>query len=430
MPPSSAPASPGESDRGRFAAGLVAVAAVAMAVRVGFVLTVSRHLPLGGDPETYHLLGDRLASGRGYVRPFGLVGVPGDVPTAEFPPLFPGLLAGLDLAGIDSPTGQKLALAAVGAATAVVVGLLAGRLAGSGAGIAAGMVVALHPAFFENDGGLASESLYVLAVATILLAAYRALESDRLTRWVALGALVGLGALVRAEALGFLLVLVVPGALLHLGGSLRLRWIRIAVAGAAATAVVAPWTIRNAIAVDAFVPVSSNAGTLLAGANCDDVYSGPATGLWSLECVFQIDAPARDEGERNATYFDGGLDYMADHASAVPRVVGIRVLRTWGAFDPAGQIEWETFESRHRRWHWAGYGAHIAVVLLALPGVMLLRSRGTTLLPLLATALLVIAVSAVAYGNQRFRVAADVSLAVLAGTTIGHLARVASRLRT
>jgi hypothetical protein len=386
---------------------------------------VSRRLPLGGDPETYHLLAERMASGRGYVRPFGLAGVAGDVPTAEFPPLFPALLAALDLAGIDSPTGQKLAMAVVGAITAVVVGLVGRRVAGATAGLVAAGIVAVHPVFFENDAALAAESLYVLVVAGVILAAFRAMSVAGTVPWAVLGVLVGAAALVRAEALAFVPLLVVPAALRPgRDGAWLSRLSRMAAACGAAVVIVAPWTIRNALAVDAFVPVSSNAGTLLAGANCDAVYSGPDTGLWSLDCVFQIDAPASTEGERNAAYLDAGVDYVTDHLEEVPRVVAVRVLRTWGLFDPAGQTAWETFESRHRTWHRVGYGVHVAVVVLALAGALRLRlrlRRTVTLLPLLSMVVMVTVVSAASYGNQRFRVAADISLAVLAGAGAAHL---------
>ena len=42
----------------------------------------------------------------------------------------------------------------------------------------------------------------------------------------------------------------------------------------------APWTIRNAIRLHAFVPVSNNVATLVDGANCDATYHGQQIGLW------------------------------------------------------------------------------------------------------------------------------------------------------
>lgn len=407
------------------------MAAAAVAVRITYVMAVTRQLGVRGDAETYHLLAQGLADGRGYVRPFGLVGVAGDVPTAEFPPLFPGLLALFDLAGVDSATGQKLALAFVGALTTVVVGTVARQLAGAAAGIVAAGVVAFHPAFFESDAGLMAESLYVLTVAAVLSVAYVALRRAQPGWWAALGALIGVAALVRTEALALLFVLVLPAALLRrrpgvVEGERRQRATLAAVAALAGIAVISPWTVRNALVLDAFVPVSSNAGTLLAGANCDAVYSGGHIGLWDFGCVLAVDAPHDREAARNAAYLSTGLDYMVDHAGAVPRVAAIRALRTWGAYDPAGQLQWETLENRHAGWHRFGYGVHVVVVAFAVPGAVWLGRR-TTLLPVVAMGVMVTAVSATGYGNQRFRGAADVALAILAGAAIAALVARRSR---
>lgn len=412
-------------DGRRFVLALAVIAAVAVGVRTAYVLGVTRHSVLRGDAQTYHLLARALASGRGYVRPFGLVGVGTDVPTAEFPPLFPGLLAVLDLAGVDGPTAQKLALAALGALTAMVVAVVARRLAGPTAGMAAGAVVAVHPAFFESDAALMAESLYVLVIAGVLYASYGALRTGRPRAWALLGALIGGAALVRAEALALLVILVLPSALLRrrpavIEGTRRERVKLAAVTAAVAIAVVAPWTLRNAIALDAFVPVSSSAGTMLAGANCDTVYEGDDTGLWSFDCVLAVEAPLHAEAPRNAAYLAAGTDYMVEHAGSLPRVATIRALRTWGAFDPGGQLRWETVESRDEGWHRLGYAVHVVVVALAILGASRLR-RSTTLVPLGAMAGLVTLVAVVAYGNQRFRAPADVALAVLAGVAVAGL---------
>ena len=73
-----------------FVYGLLAIAVVALGVRIGYTLRVADDLVLTGDAQTYHLLAARLADGDGYVRVGGALE---GAPTAEFPPLFPAVLA-------------------------------------------------------------------------------------------------------------------------------------------------------------------------------------------------------------------------------------------------------------------------------------------------------------------------------------------------
>ena len=77
----------------RFALGLALIAIAAVAIRIAFVLIVDPKVPRIGDANAYHLLAENLAHGRGYIRPFDrqLLGI--TRPTAEYPPLFPALLA-------------------------------------------------------------------------------------------------------------------------------------------------------------------------------------------------------------------------------------------------------------------------------------------------------------------------------------------------
>src|SRR5205085_5912220 len=111
-----------KASRRAFGLTLAGLALGALAVRVAYVLVVARHLPLIGDAQTYHLLARNLARGRGYVRPHELAATGRTLPSAEFPPLFPFLLAAVVKLGGAAVTSQKLAMAALGTATVVVIG--------------------------------------------------------------------------------------------------------------------------------------------------------------------------------------------------------------------------------------------------------------------------------------------------------------------
>jgi hypothetical protein len=75
--------------------------------------------------------------------------------------------------------------------------------------------------------------------------------------------LLGALALVRPEYLGVTVLLAVAVALRGLRGDSRLSSAQAAVMLAAALVVIAPWTIRNANALDRFVPISTGGGQVL-----------------------------------------------------------------------------------------------------------------------------------------------------------------------
>ena len=107
-----------------FLIALLAIAVVALIVRVGFVLVVDPKLPDPGDATAYHLLANNLADGHGYIRPFDFRILHVARPTAEYPPLFPALLAVPSFLGAKSIDAQRLLLCFVGTGTVVLVGLL------------------------------------------------------------------------------------------------------------------------------------------------------------------------------------------------------------------------------------------------------------------------------------------------------------------
>ena len=140
----------------RFALSLAAVAVLALGVRIVFTLGHGPTNPIA-DPRTYHLLGVNLADGLGYIRPPQIAGVGrAHLPTAEFPPLFPALIAAVTVLGARSPTSQALAMCFVGTGTVVMIGLLGRRFAGTAVGLVAAGLAALHPLVFQPDGVLMS----------------------------------------------------------------------------------------------------------------------------------------------------------------------------------------------------------------------------------------------------------------------------------
>ena len=177
-----------------FRGRLAIVALAALAIRTAATI-YHRDYPVIGDALTFHLEGGHLAHGEGFRRVFE------DVPTAEHPPLFIGLIALFTLLGADGFLAQKLLLGLVGTVTVVLVGLLARRVAGDRAGLVAAALAAVYPLLWLADGSLMSESLYGPLIVAVLLAAYAYFDARTVRRVAVLGALIALAALTRGEAL-------------------------------------------------------------------------------------------------------------------------------------------------------------------------------------------------------------------------------------
>jgi hypothetical protein len=203
--------------------------------------------------------------------------------------------------------------------TVGLIGLLGREVAGERAGLVAAGLGAVYPMLWLADAAAMSETTSMLLVTAVLLTAYRA----RGWRGMALlGALIGLAALARGEAVGLLVLLLVDR--------------RRALAGLAAfVLVLAPWTIRNALTFDAPVLISTNANGVFVGANCDRTYYGDLIGSWAFSCYG--DAPPGDEARRMVAYRARGLRYAHEHAGRVPVVVAARVGRLLDVYRPWDQ---------------------------------------------------------------------------------------------
>jgi 4-amino-4-deoxy-L-arabinose transferase-like glycosyltransferase len=285
--------------------------------------------------------------------------------------------------------------------TVVAVGLVARRVAGDRAGLIAAALAAFSPVLISADSAVMSETLLGLLVALWLLVAYRP------GRGVLLGVLIGLAALTRGEAL--LLLLAVP--------FVCRRWRESVVALLACLVVLAPWTVRNLSTFDRPVPISTNEGGLIAGANCGSTYHGHDIGSWDIRCVPH--GPPEDESAASARARRAGLDYAGDHLGRVPLVVLARLGRTFELFQPVRQAQ----QAEGRAAGIEGVGAIFFLLLVPLGayGALLLRRRGVAPWPLLAPLGIAVAATLIGYGVPRFRHPFDVALTVLAAVALAQL---------
>ena len=404
------------------------------AVRVAFVVVVDPSVPKIGDASAYHLLGENLARGRGYIRPFDYLLLHQVRATAEYPPLFPALLA------IPGPPRRAqrrgaahLRFASSAACTVVLVGLLGRRVASPAVGLVAAGLAAVYPMLFQSEGILMAEALYALLVTLVLLLAYRAHAQPTVGRFAALGAAIGFATLTRAEGFLLGLVLVVPlcprnwaAARLANGWSgpesrSASRW-SCSRRGRFAT----PCSSTRSCRCRTTSPRSSTARTVT------PTYSGTELGLWresfsqvgdvarelpqAHACFegFDIADPHFDEAKVASKHRRDGLTYASHHLRSQPKVMAVRVLRTWGLYAPRQQVNFETLEGRPTRMAVARHAHVLGNAAVRDRRVFVLYRRRALLWPLLATVVTVTIVSALTYGQQRFRIAAEPAILVLA----------------
>jgi hypothetical protein len=207
---------------------------------------------------------------------------------------------------------------------------------------------------------------------------------------------------------------------------------------AATLVLVLPWTVRNYVRFDELVPVSTNVGSALDGANCPEMYNGPFKGLWRyspncFEGFLQPELAAGNEASAAEEHRAEGLRYARQHAGEVPGVMAVRWLRTFGFYDTARQVRFEALEWRKARWQTLGMRTYWALLPFAALGAPVLVRRRSgrpahddspqRVWPLLSTVVLVSLTTALTYGNQRFRIAAEPALLVFAATGITFLLR-------
>lgn len=400
------------SDRA-FAIALAALSALGFGIALTYALAVSPDEIVAGDTTQYHLLAQGIADGHGYSTLASLLR--GDPqPTAQHPPLFPLVLAGLDLIGLDTLTAHRVVLCCVAAVSVALLGLLGRRVAGPRAGLIAAGLAAIYPGFFMLAGVAMTESLYIPLIALTLLTTYALIDRPSVRLAILLGVLIGLTILDRTEA-----VLLLP--LLALAVAVRLPGARVRVVAlmtVATVLVLTPWLVRNQAAMDRFPLLSTNGGLTAMVANCEGPYYVDV-GFIQPDCLIRCQRLRENELEYSDCGERVAREYAEDHLGRVPVVVAARVARTWNLYGIRKDVSYAEFGGRNRTASKLKVGMYFLMLPLAALGGWALARRGRPLLPLLAPVLMATVATALTYGFSHYRVAADVSVVVLAAAGLG-----------
>jgi hypothetical protein len=252
--------------------GIVVLAFLAAAVALGFGLRLEKAVnppakPGAGSIVAYQgndaLAYERIAAA---LYQDGRYGTPEMRSPSDWSPGAPLLYAGVYyLTGGVDPERARIAVALLGAAMVLLTYLLGRRLGGPAVGVIAAFLAAIYPAFLDNTGQLLSEPIAAFTLVAAVLSFLWASDADRrLWAWLVPGAMLGATALTRPEYLPFVALFALI-ALVRVG---RRRSWKLGLASsvllvAAFAAVLAPWTIRNYLVLDRFVPITTGGGKAL-----------------------------------------------------------------------------------------------------------------------------------------------------------------------
>jgi 4-amino-4-deoxy-L-arabinose transferase-like glycosyltransferase len=328
---------PSDGNASAFAT-VIQIVAAAFLLRLGFVLLVFRDVASAGVAHQQFgwemgWVARSIALAHGFSSPFA----PSTGATALVPPLYPYLLALVfRIYGLYSPHAALAILSlnsTCSALTCVPVYLLAREVGGSRVGKIAGWLWVVYPfSVYFSSTRVWDYSVTSLLLATCWWLTQRAGRRGSVKQAAVIGILFGVAALSNPSVLSMFPIAL--GFTLWRMHRLGNRWLRFGLVVVLLTsAVLAPWTIRNAKVLHAAVPVRDGFWLeFWAGNHGDSSTSNPSSAH-----------PASNEAEMTRYQQLGevayvsqkralGLAYVRQHPVAFLVVSTRRVLRFWTGF--------------------------------------------------------------------------------------------------
>jgi hypothetical protein len=370
-------------------------------------------------------------------------------PDAYWPPFFPivlALLIKLHSLAVALWFGRhfrlviwlRLAMSTINALSLAGLTLIAFRLWGRRTALVTTWLGALYLPWIDVGASLYSESLLIPLVIAMCVATLEYRRTGRRRLLVSAGLLAGLAAMTHGN--GLVLVPIVCAAVWAAGPSrtrsFEVRRLRPVLAViAAAAAVIVPWTVRNAIELHAFVPVSTSLGNTLAGTyNSRSARSSPPA-RWLIpshrveyRAIFRrlpISGPAQDGAleSRALRYIEHHPEYLL--------MVGV-----WNTANLLGftYLDYSLSDARRERLPvWSVYAQNWAFWILgalAIIGAFTRRARDAPRWLWAVPILLFLTVVWVGAGSSLYRQPVDPFLILLAGCACDAVSLRAGRGRT
>jgi 4-amino-4-deoxy-L-arabinose transferase-like glycosyltransferase len=416
---------------------LVGIVAVATVLRVAWLAYAHVEPPTNvysGDSWSYWYYGNEIAAGRGYIHYVT------NEPTAYYPIGFPAILAALFWLTNHVPfvdPDPMLVLCSfqvvISAATVALTFVVARRLFGARVGLIAAGIMALFPNLIYQVTTIQVETTFIflsLATLAVLVDHDWSSGAPSRNRLLAFAAVFTLTVTVRPFAAPVLLGLAL--AMLAIGAGWRRALAAASIPLVVLVVASTPWTIRNAVRLDAFVPSSTNMGDTLCIDRNDDAEGGFR---WSFHdgCADNM----LPEGERNRANTSKAVHWVIDNPDR-ELVQIVRRARLMFKEDHDGILGTEGLGSGPIFSEDARYALQLtgdwyfaAVLFAGVLGLPFLARRPPRperrLVLSLAVPLLVIPL--LLWGNPRFHSPLDPFLAVSAAAVMSALVSAATRRR-
>ncbi len=382
------------------------------------------------DLTLYPYFAEGIAEGRGYLSL-------GQHPTAYYPPGYPFFLGALQWVLDRVGLGEHLVLVAglvqalLGGLAVAAVVVAGARLGGARVAWCAGVVMALWPNLVIHTSAMLSETLFIALFTVTLAALLHVADAERWWSPALVLAGLGLGActLVRPQST-FLALPAIALAWALTSWGWRTWCARVGALVVGVMVVVAPWTVRNAVVLDGFVPVSTNTGDNLCIGFNPDTTGGFMAAPYCETGEFYVQGIAQ-ELRRDSEARALAIDWATANLAELPEL-SVRKLAITYANDRDGLRALESFEQDRflsdtaRRTLGVLVDVYFfSVLALAVLGLGLGAARGwrerrvepARLLVVLVT-LTAVLVPVLSFADTRFKVPVAPCFALLAALTI------------
>ncbi len=346
----------------------------------------TRHIQLAGDEIEYNLEGILISHGKWFwtQAPYGILH--DGAWKAPGYPAWVGIWYSV-LGGGSHAFAVRLAQTPLAGLTVLLAWRLARRLFGPRVAVATAFAVALYPQVWQYIGLLYPEALAIpIYLGLLILVLTRPLT---LRRAIGTGVLIGIALLIRPSTLYMLLPLVVIWCL-------RAGWrhgIQLTVvAGLVAVAVVTPWTIRNAIVMHGFVPISLESAAAYGTFNAQSASNSGFPYAWEPDPAPDADLFSRAHPLSDVTLYDKlqqrAIDYVKAHPISLAKAFFWNgITRLWDLRSRSKSMVEVPFEGRSHTVAEIGLDLYDVLLPLALIGLWRARRRRWLVVGMLTMAL-------------------------------------------
>ena len=274
---------------------------------------------LFGDAAQYILIAKNIASGNGFNM------LPDSNLLANRAPLFPFILAGVFKFFGQGYWPTRIFQVCISSLVPVITYLIGKEIAHERVGRVSAYISIFYPFYVFYSGYVLTETLFVFLSCLSLLYLIRFIKTGSYQDSLLAGIFLGLSALTRPIALGFGLFFVMCYFFVS-----RCRLKGSAVILATMFLVILPWTIRNYIVFEKFVPITTEAGRVF--------YSGNNPMNKTGGCIRHVDfiepkeTGSMGEVEASKYMFKKGLEFIRHNPVTFLKMSVKKVGRLWRVF--------------------------------------------------------------------------------------------------